>query len=85
MECHGVTLPIFIVKVANLGQFKCVLLPLMMILWHTNFKYMLLASNYVQNHTKMYKKLKSCFEFTEGVPATVHLYLSVECLITSLC
>ena len=33
---------------------------------------MLLASNYVRNHTKMYKKLKSCFEFTEGVPATVH-------------
>ena len=64
-------MPIFIVKVANLGQFKCVLLPLMMILWHTNFKYMLLASNYVRNHTKMYKKLKSCFDFTEGVPATV--------------
>ena len=83
MECHGVTLPIFIVKVTNLGQFKCVLLPLMMILWHTNFKYMLLASNYVRNHTKMYKKLKSDFEFSDGskqlCPVTISLnFTSVD-------
>ena len=71
MECDGVTLLIYIVKTTNFDKFKCSLVLLMMILWFTNYIYILLASNYIQNCTKSNKKLKSCFEFSEGVPATV--------------
>ena len=72
MECDGVTLLTYIVKTTNFDKFQCSLVLLMMIFLFTNYIYILLASNYIQNCTKSNKKLKSCFEFSEGVPATVH-------------
>ena len=72
MECHGVTLLIYIVETTNFDKFKCTFEILMMILWAANYIFMLLASDYVQNCTKIDKKLKSCFEFSEGVLANVH-------------
>ena len=65
------TLHIFIVKTANFVQFKCFLVLLIIILWLADSFYIVLVPNYVQKHTKMDKKLKSCFDFTEGVPATL--------------
>ena len=44
---------------------------LMIIVWRADSFCMLLVPNYVQKHTKMDKKLKFCFDFTEGVPATL--------------